>query len=71
MRATYEYDGEEFHSGAEAEAADRRRRADIERRWGWTAVGVGTALVLGPSMALERAVGEALSLEPMIRRRRW
>ena len=71
VRAAFEYDGEEFHSGPEAERSDRRRRADIERRWGWTAVGVGKALVLGPSMALERAVGEALSLEPAIRRRLW
>ncbi|HEX2808191.1 MAG TPA: type IV toxin-antitoxin system AbiEi family antitoxin, partial [Kineosporiaceae bacterium] len=33
-RLSWEYDGEEYHLGAQAEAADRRRRAEIERRWG-------------------------------------
>jgi hypothetical protein len=34
-------------------------------------VGVGKNLVLGPSMALEYAVGEVLGMEPLIRRRLW
>jgi hypothetical protein len=71
IRCSWEYDGEEFHLGSAAEAADRRRRADIEHRWGWSVIGVGKNLVLGPSMALERGIGEVLGMEPQIRRRRW
>jgi hypothetical protein len=71
MRHAWEYDGEEFHAGHAAEAADRRRRAEIERRWGWTVVGVGKNLVLGPSMALEYGIGEVVGMRPLIRRRLW
>ena len=71
LRCSWEYDGEEFHHGPAAEAADRRRRADLERRWGWTVIGVGKNLVLGPSLALEQGVGEVLGIEPVIRRRAW
>jgi hypothetical protein len=71
FRCSWEYDGEEFHMGLEAEAADRRRRADLDRRWGWTVIGVGKNLVLGPSMALERGVAEVIGIEPLIRRRAW
>jgi hypothetical protein len=71
QRWALEYDGEEHHSGRAAEAADWRRREEIDRRWGWTVVGVGKSLVLGPSMAIEYAVGEILSMEPLIRRRMW
>jgi hypothetical protein len=70
-RYGWEYDGEEFHAGRAAEAADRHRREQIERRWGWTVVGVGKNLVLGPSMALEYAIGEIVGMEPLIRRRAW
>jgi hypothetical protein len=70
-RYAWEYDGEEFHSGRRAEAADRARRAEIERQWGWTVVGVGKNLVLGPSMTLELAVGEIIGMRPLIRRRLW
>ena len=70
-RWSCEYDGEAHHLGREAEAADRARRAVIERVWGWSVVGVHKNLVLGPSMALERAVGEVLGREPAIRRRLW
>lgn len=70
-RYAWEYDGEEYHLGREAEAADRWRRADIERRWGWTVIGLGKNLVLGPSMALEYGVGEVLGMEPLLRRRLW
>jgi hypothetical protein len=69
--AGWEYDGEEYHEGPEPEARDRRRRADIECRWGWTVVGLGKNLVLGPSMALEYGVGEVLGMQPRIRRRAW
>ena len=71
VRWAGEYDGEEYHTGPEAEAHDRARRAIIERKWRWNLLVVGKALVLGPSMALEYAVGEVLGLEPQIRRRRW
>lgn len=70
-RYAWEYDGEEFHDGLQAEAADRRRRAQIEREWGWTVVGVGKNLVLGPSMALERGIAEIVHVQPLIRRRAW
>lgn len=70
-RHAWEYDGEEYHLGPEAEAADRLRREEIERRWGWTVVGVGKNLVLGLSMALEYAVGEVIDVEPQLRRRLW
>jgi hypothetical protein len=50
---------------------DLRRRDDQERRYGWGVLGVGRREVLGSSLALEHAVGEFLSLERQIRRRRW
>jgi len=71
LRHSREYDGEECHLGLGAEADDRRRRADIDRRWGWTVIELGKNLVLGPSMALENAVGEVLGLQPALRRRLW
>ena len=70
-RYAWEYDGEEFHAGLTQEASDRHRRAEIEHIWGWTVVGVAKNLVLGPSLTLERAIGEVVGLEPMIRRRLW
>jgi hypothetical protein len=71
LRYSWEYDGEAFHFGLVAEAADRRRRADIADRWGWTVIGLGKNLVLGPSMALEYGVGEVLGMQPALRRRQW
>ncbi len=70
-RHAWEYDGEAHHRGQEAERADRGRRTEIHRRWGWTVVGVGKNLVLGPSMALELAIGEVIGMQPAIRRRTW
>jgi hypothetical protein len=67
----WEYDGEEFHLGPEREAADRARRADLDRRWRWSVVGLGKNLVLGPSMALEYGVGEVPGMEPALRHRTW
>jgi hypothetical protein len=58
-------------AGCAAEAADRLRREQIDRRWGWTVVDVGEGLVFGPSMRIEWAIGEIVSMEPLIRRRRW
>jgi hypothetical protein len=66
-----EYDGEQYHSAAEHLARDRRRRDDLERTYGWRVLAVGKGEVLGPSLALEKAVGELLSREPQIRRRCW
>lgn len=70
-RHAWEYDGEEHHRGERAERADRFRRNEIHRRWGWTVVGVGKNLVLGPSMSLELAIGEVIGMQPAIRRRAW
>jgi very-short-patch-repair endonuclease len=69
-RVAVEYDGEEFHSTPEQVAHDRRRREVVERH-DWRVLAVGKGEVLGPSLALERAVGELLSLEPRISRRQW
>jgi len=66
-----EYDGEEFHSTREQQAHDRRRRGWVERECGWRVLAVGKGEVLGRSLAMERAVGELLSREPTILRRRW
>ena len=71
LRKAVEYDGEEHHSTLEDRRRDDLRRDDLLRRFGWDVVAVGKAEVLGPSMALERAVGEMLSLEPGLRRRLW
>jgi hypothetical protein len=70
-RVAVEYDGEEFHSTPAQRAHDRWRRDWIERERHWRLLAVGKGEVLGPSLALERAVGELLSREPTIIRRRW
>jgi hypothetical protein len=71
LRSAWEYDGEPFHRGHTAEAADRRRREEIRHRWGWTVYGVEKNLVLGPSMALERGIAEVTGILPRIGRRPW
>ncbi len=71
LRVAVEYDGEEHHSTREQRIHDAARREDLERRFGWTLLVVTKAEVLGLSLALERAIGELLSLEPRIARRRW
>jgi hypothetical protein len=70
-KVAVEYDGEEFHSTPEQLAHDRRRREALESCYGWRLLAVGRGEVFGPSLALERAVGELLSLAPTITRRRW
>jgi AbiEi antitoxin C-terminal domain len=70
-RLAVEYDGEEFHSNPAQLARDRRRRAELDQRFGWYAIGVGKGEVLGRSLALERGLGELLGLEPRIVRRTW
>ncbi len=71
FKAGAEYDGEEFHSTDEQLAHDARRREDCLRSFGWTVFGFTKALVLGPSMQLEYALGETLSMTPRISRRLW
>jgi hypothetical protein len=66
-----EYDGEAYHSSKEQQVRDRRRRDELETVYGWRVLAVGRGEVLGSSLALERAVGDLLSLEPQILRRRW
>lgn len=70
-KVALEYDGEEHHSNEDDVAHDAARREDLARRFGWSTYGVGKGLVLGPSLQLELAIGELLSMEPLIRRRRW
>lgn len=70
-RIAVEYDGEEFHTTPERRRYDEVRRDVLLAEFGWTVIGVGKGEVLGSSMRLERGVGELLSMEPKIRRRRW
>src|SRR3954447_4166491 len=70
-KVAVEYDGEEFHSTPEQLARDGRRSEALENSYGWRLLAVGRGEVFGPSLALERAVGELLSLAPTIARRRW
>lgn len=69
-RLAVEYDGREFHEGAEHRAHDARRRAELADL-GWTVVAVGAGEVLGPSLALEHGLGELLGLAPQLHRRSW
>jgi hypothetical protein len=71
LKVAVEYDGEEFHSGWEANLADGRRRRDLAVRFGWHVVGVGKGEVLGSSLRLERGLGEILGLQPAYSRRTW
>jgi len=69
-RLAVEYDGREFHEGAEQRAHDARRRAELADL-GWTVVAVGAGEVLGPSLALEHGLGELLGVAPRARHRTW
>ena len=71
VKAGAEHDGEAFHSADEQLAHDARRREDCLRSFGWTVFGLTNALVLGPSLQLEHALGEVLSMTPRISRRIW
>jgi hypothetical protein len=71
VRLGVEYDGEEFHDAPHQREHDERRRDDLQRRFGWTVLGVGKGEVLGRSMALEQTVGGLLGVAPGISRRRW
>jgi AbiEi antitoxin C-terminal domain len=70
-KVAVEYDGEEFHSTPEQLAHDGRRRDALENDYGWRVLAVGRGEVFGRSLALERAIGELLSMAPTITRRRW
>lgn len=70
-RKAVEYDGTQFHDAAHQRAHDARRRAALERDYGWRVLGVNKGDVLGRSMMLEYAVGEMLGIEPKTRRRLW
>ncbi|NIZ90501.1 endonuclease domain-containing protein [Kineococcus rubinsiae] len=69
-RLAVEYDGRESHEGEQHRAHDARRREKLARL-GWTVLAVGAGEVLGPSLALERGLGELLGLEPQLRHRTW
>jgi len=71
LRIGIEYDGEEYHSSPEDRRSDERRRERLAKEFGWTVTGVGMGEVFARSLALERGVGELLSLEPQIARRAW
>jgi very-short-patch-repair endonuclease len=67
-----EYDGEQHHrTTAEQSRHDDLRRADIERRWGWTAYAFHAGHVLGRRPVVEATVIEALGLSVAPSRRRW
>jgi hypothetical protein len=66
-----EYDGEAHHSTDEQISHDRRRRGRLESTFGWQVLVVGRGEVLGRSLALEKGLGEVLSLQPKTLRRRW
>ena len=66
-----EYDGEQYHSTLEDRRHDDTRRNVLLQRFGWDVVAVGKSQVLGPSVALELAVGEMLGMEPQVRHRVW
>lgn len=71
-RVAIEYDGEEFHGRTpQQDAADRRRRAAILDRYGWTAIGVTSEHVFAARPAVEHMGAELLGWTAPIRRRTW
>jgi hypothetical protein len=70
-RIAVEYDGEAYHSTRGQIAHDLHRRGQLESVYGWRLLAVGRGEVLGRSLALEKGVGELLSMEPRTLRRRW
>ncbi len=70
-RVGAEYDGEEYHGPIARQLADDRRRERLRRDFAWDVVGFHRGHVWGQSMALERAIGELLGIEPQLARRRW
>ena len=70
-RVGFEYDGEEFHGTSEAVHDDDERRRVLRHDFGWEVIGFHRGHVWGPSLALERAVGELLGMTPQLVMRRW
>ncbi|MBW9207433.1 hypothetical protein KV097_15935 [Mumia sp. zg.B17] len=63
-----EYDGREFHTGADSARHDEERRTYFERRYGWRFV-IGTReTIFGTDPAFELAIGELLGITPLARR---
>jgi hypothetical protein len=71
LRKGIEYDGEAYHEAPEQRAHDEIRRRQLWFEHGWSIMNVGRGEVLGPSLALEYAIGEFLGMEPQIVRRAW
>ena len=69
-RLAVEYDGQEHHTSAEDCRHDDRRRHSLHRV-GWRVIVATGNEVLGRSMRLEEALGEAYSMPVMQRRRLW
>lgn len=57
LRYGCEYDGEQFHQD---EDADRRRRDDLRRRFGWDVEGVGRLNLTGPTEDIQRILHEGV-----------
>jgi len=63
-----EYDGLEFHDLQEQRDHDEKRRTRLDREFGWQTYGFDRGDVLGRRPTVELAVGELLSLEPLLPR---
>ncbi len=63
-----EYDGLEFHDLQEQTDHDEKRRSRLDREFGWQTYGFHRGDVLGRRPTVELAVGELLSLEPLLPR---
>lgn len=68
-RLGIEYDGREHHSSADQRRRDARRRDAVESRWGWQLLSCDLGDVMGRHPAVELAVGDVLSLSPLLPRR--
>lgn len=55
-----EYDGEEHHCAEEDREHDRKRRADLDRRWGWDVEGVRKHNVFGVDRDVEAILHEGI-----------
>ncbi|MDO8107501.1 hypothetical protein Q6348_09875 [Isoptericola sp. b441] len=70
LRLGFEYDGEEWHRGAQI-AADEARRDDLLHRFGWTVVAATREKVLGARPAIERVVADLIGWAGPVARREW
>lgn len=69
-RLAIEYDGQEHHSSDDDRRHDDHRRDGL-RQVGWRVLVATRNEVLGRSMRLEGALGDAYSMPVMLRRRLW